>query len=133
MSPEIAVDLAGTGTRGAKSGLSLVGQRSNLLLRRSMSRSCLEKKSAPSIGLGTSARKNSWEAQRFLKWRSLVTVPNVGMEVPLAACREVVHGELDPLCADEGKTETSAPLSTRKSRLDTRSERHNDRDVVSAA
>ena len=98
----------------------------------SIRRSCLEKKSAPSIGRGTSARKNSWEVRRFLKWRSRLTVPNVGIEVPFAARREVVEGEPDPLCADEGKTETSAPLSTRKFSPETRSDRHSDRDVVSA-
>ena len=53
-------------------------------------------------------------------------MPSVGTEVQLAACSKVESVVVGPVCAEVGNTETSAPLSTRKSRPLLRSERHND-------
>ena len=59
-----------------------------------MSRSLSAKKSAPRMGLETSARKNF--VLRPVKDKFRETVPKVGMEDPLAALKEEVLGERCP-------------------------------------
>ena len=96
----------------------------------SMSSSSKEKKSDPKIGLGTSATKKECSTRRVLNRRGKRVVPKVLIAEPFAATKEPVEAEDDDdvLGADRegftnaaGKTETSAPLSTRKSRPDSSS------------
>ena len=61
-----------------------------------MSRSLSAKKSAPRMGLATSARKNLCFVLRPVKDKLRETVPKVGMEDPLAALKEEVPGERCP-------------------------------------
>ena len=92
-----------------------------------MRRSCLEKKSAPNIGRGMSARKKSCTVYNPRKFNLIAAFPEVGMDVPLAACKDVVTGLVGPVWNVIGNPETSAPLSTRKSRPEMRSWRQSDR------
>ena len=126
-SPESRTALAWTGTKGDRRTLSSGGHLRRRWHLMSMRRSCLEKKSAPSIGRGISAKKNSCTVCKPRKFSLTAAFPDVGIEVPLAACKEVVAGLMGPECKDVGKTDTSAPLSTRKSRPEVRSWRQSDR------
>ena len=126
-SPARRTAFACTGTKGARSTLSSGGHLRRRWHLMSIRRSCLEKKSAPKIGRGTSAKKNSWTVCNPRKFSLIAAFPEVGIEVPLAACKEVLAGLVEPEWKEVGKTETSAPLSTKKSRPDVRSCRHNDR------
>ena len=89
-----------------------------------MRRPTAEKKSDPKIGRGTSASTKVCTTLRVLKRNAIRADPNVLIADPLAATSdpdvdkgEAVRG-VDMVDGDKdtGKTETSAPLSTRKRR-----------------
>ena len=68
------------------------------------------------MGFFTSARRNRCVTLRPGSERKMERSPKVLMEDPLAA-RSVDEDAADLLCADDaGKTDTSAPLSTRNVR-----------------
>ena len=73
------------------------------------------KKSVPRTGFFTSARRKRCETLRPGKDKERVFSPKVLILDPLAACNTVKLG-LTFCSADAGKTDTSAPLSTRKGR-----------------
>jgi len=131
MSEEEDVGFACTGMSGDRRALSPGGHRRSRCPRRSIKSPCFEKKSAPKIGRGTAARRKEWVADRPRNFRSSVMDPNVGILDPLAARSGAsVEDLLDAGRVEEeedGKTDTSAPLSTRKSRLDTESKRQSER------
>ena len=86
----------------------------------SMTRRCSRKKSDPKIGRLTSARRKMCTNLSPGKDSATDLFPKVFIEVPLAARRVVGLHCLGRhfLCAgDAGKTETSAPLSTKKDRF----------------
>ena len=83
-----------------------------------MTRFCLRKKSDPRIGLETSARRNGCVTVKPENLSWMGAVPNVEIEEPLAATRPCLSGE-DRSSA--GKTEMSAPVSTKKALLDSSS------------
>ena len=62
-----------------------------------------------------SASRKDWERLKDGKDRKMSRLPKALMEEPLAA-RNVAEGRLRRCEGDAGKTETSAPLSTRKAR-----------------
>ena len=69
----------------------------------------------PRIGFLTAARRNTCTTRRPGKDKDILFFPKVWIEEPLAAKRLVEEDLL--LCAVvAGKTDTSAPLSTRKER-----------------
>ena len=81
----------------------------------SISRLLAQKKSVPSIGFCTSAKRKLCTTRSPGKERDTDLVPKVRIEDPFAAVRSVVVGVL--FCEGVvGKTDTSAPLSTRKER-----------------
>lgn len=78
----------------------------------------LLKKSAPIIGLEIFAIRNINGNSRR-KPKSILSnfLPNVEISEPLAAVKTISETLLLPLNFDEGKTETSAPLSIKKFNL----------------
>ena len=74
------------------------------------------KKSEPNIGVLTSASKNLCTTLSPGKAKEMSLLPKVRMEDPLAANKEMGEGFFIWV-AEAGKTDTSAPLSTRKAHL----------------
>ena len=83
-----------------------------------MTRFCLRKKSDPRMGFETSARRNGCWTLSPENLSLIRAVPNVLMEDPFAARSPLASGE-DLSAA--GKTEMSAPVSTRNAFLDSSS------------
>ena len=75
----------------------------------------MAKKSAPRIGLVTSAMMNSCQNSLSPNLRWMLRLPNVLMPVPFAAARGVSAGLLLS-SAEAGKTEISAPVSAKYGR-----------------
>ena len=106
-------------------GEEILGRRTSWRFRTSIRRSLAEKKSEPKIGRGTSARRNGWTALSLLKRSDRRRDPYVAMAEPLAATKVPEGAEAGAAgeSMDFGKTETSAPLSTRKCRPEMSSRR----------
>lgn len=91
----------------------------NLLFFVSTNRLNLARKSAPNIGLFTEASTKEWTKFRLRPISRFNNLePNVGIEVPLAAeSRNKGFWGVDPLLL-WGRTDRSAPVSTRKVKLE---------------
>ena len=102
------------------------GNRRQLLLT-SMRRECFLKKSAPKIGLATLATRKQCRAEKPGSSRDTDFLPNVSINVPLAARRRWPGRGVGDLLLlllsikDKGNTEMSAPLSTKKEHCDAES------------
>ena len=83
-----------------------------------MTRSCRRKKSDPSIGLATSAKQKGCRTRNPENLRSISADPNVRIAEPLAANNPRRSG-LE--VSEAGKTETSAPVSTKNAFCDSSS------------
>ena len=130
--PETVTDLAevsNTVGRTAK-GTERRGRRTSCLFFTSMRSSNEEKKSDPSMGRGTSAIKKLCSTLRDLKHRGKRVVPKVLMAESFAATNDLEEATGEDLGINREdaerearKTETSAPLSTRKRRPESSSRR----------
>ena len=83
-----------------------------------MTRFCFRKKSDPKIGFDTSARRNGCCACSPENLSLMVAVPKVRIEEPFAASKPLSSGQD---LSEAGKTEMSAPVSTRNAFLDSSS------------
>ena len=103
---------ASTSTAAGEDPADLNSRQREMSMRRSWAR----KKSVPRMGFLTSARINTCTTRKPGKERGIFFFPYVWIEDPLAA--RSLAADLLFFCAEvAGKTETSAPLSTRKERL----------------